>query len=71
VNGSVVPIPPSPVNLATSIQLPDYANTIPDAIVDREKEKNSNGGRTALILSTYSTNNALLTELKRVFIKKP
>jgi hypothetical protein len=55
VNGSVVPIPPPPVNLATSIQSPDDANTITDAIVDIDKEKNSNGGRTALSLSTTST----------------
>jgi hypothetical protein len=68
VNGSVVPMPPPPVTLATSLQLPDEANTLPDVTVNTEME-NSNRTRTVLFFTT-GTNSTFADRIKKDFYQE-
>ena len=59
-----------PVNRVTSLQLPDDANTMPDVTIDREKEKNSNRARTALLFPTTGTNNTFADRVEKDFYQE-
>ena len=59
-----------PVNLVTSLQFSNDANTMPDVTVDREMEKNSNRARTVLLFSTAGTKNTFVDGIEKGFYQE-